>query len=164
MRFRRPLVKLFITIFSLCVCFVSFGQPKGADININVLQQNIIGKRYIFDHSKKGDHDETQLTYLGVLQTGNGKLFKILSYCWIWGASKRATNRILVYNAQNKYLGNYYLTMTDELPIKIESNQLIFKVKGDVSNNVTITKISFIKGIPKSIYLKDDSIYNFETD
>jgi hypothetical protein len=164
MRPNYSFIKFSFVIFSLFLCFTAVGQSRDNSIRAKVLQENIIGKKFVFDYSKKGDHDETQLTYLGILKAGNGKQFKIMSYCWIWGISKRATNRILVYNARNKYLGNYYLTTTDELPIKIESNQLIFKVKGDASINATTNKISFIKGIPKSIYLKDDNIYNFETD
>lgn len=164
MRLKHSFIKLSFTIFSLCLCFTSFGQSRGNNIRSEVLLKNIAGKKYVFDYSKKKDHDETQLTYLGILKAIDGRQYKVMSYCWIWGISKRATNRILIYSAQNKYLGDYYLTTIDELPTKIESNQLIFKVKDDSSSKVTITRISFKKGIPKSIYLKEDNIYPFETN
>jgi len=153
-----------ITSFLMFCYSLSFAQSKDKAEKLFVLGKNIIGKTYLFNHSEKNDYNETKLTYLGVLKTDNGRQFKIMNFCWIWGHSARATNRILIYDMNDNYLGNYYLTTVDELPSKIEFNQLIFKVNNDSSKKEVITRLSFKNGIPKSLYLKDDNIYQFETD
>jgi hypothetical protein len=163
MRFRYSFSQLSLLIILILLNSITLAQSKTSTICIRLLQKNIIDKRYVFDNSKKRTHDETQLTYLGTLKTNTGKQFKIIRYCWIWGISKRATNRILVYNQQNKYLGNYYLTTTDDLPLKIEHNRLIFKILDDNTSKTVITKISFDSGIPKSIYIRGDDLYSFDT-
>ncbi|MEO6523339.1 MAG: hypothetical protein ABIN91_16775 [Mucilaginibacter sp.] len=136
----------------ICV-FLSFNVFKASaqDERITVLNKGIIGKPFIFDKSKGKDHDKTTLKYLGKLTTKPGVTYKIMSSCWIWGLSQRTTSRILVYTAQNKYIGNYYMSTTDVLPVKIARNQLIFKDVNGVSDS-----INFNNGVPKYIIVNGD--------
>jgi hypothetical protein len=73
---------------------------------------------------------------------------------WILGISQRATNRTLIFDNHNKYVGNYRMTMTEDLPNKIESNQLIFSnLEKRMCESTRVTKISFKNGIPNEIII-----------
>ena len=86
---------------------------------------------------------------------------------WIWGMSGRATNRILIYNEKNQYLGNYYLTTSSDLPTKLKNGYLIFTNTDKDCDVKIVTRINFMNGIPKSFYRKCNKeygdFYNFET-
>lgn len=84
---------------------------------------------------------------------------------WIWGQSRRATSRILAFNHKNQYLGNYYITMLNELPTEIKNSYLVFKnLDKDCNKNVE-TKINFKYAIPKTIFRKCNTesadVYSF---
>lgn len=134
-----------------------------------VLRHIKVGKTYIFDCSKKDDHNRTELTYLGKLKTRNGRVFKIVISRWYWGLASRATSRIVVFNDQNKYLGNYYVGMTYDLPCRIENNSLIFENKSrEGCDAAIVTRLSFAKGLPRQFFLeckdKMGDIYQFSTE
>lgn len=143
-----------------------FGQTDNRDYRVEVLKKNIIGKEFTFGKWNEEDGTETRLKYLGTVKTEKGKVYKIMNSIWIWGLSKRATNRILIFNQKNQYLGNYYVTMLNELPTEIKNSYLIFKnIDEDCDKNVE-TKINFKYGIPKTIFRKCDNKsgdeYSFE--
>jgi hypothetical protein len=87
---------------------------------------------------------------------------------WLWGISRRATCRILIFNQGNQLLGNYYVEMSD-LPEKIEGNELVFlhSTDKDCDQNL-ITRVSFKEGIPKRFYVEcianSGQVYTFERD
>ncbi len=121
----------------------------------------------MFDRTKGKDHNRTELKYLGRVKTKDKRVFKILTSTWYWGLSPRATSNIWVYNSKNQYLGNYYVTMTNDLPNKIEKNSLVLTNEDDEDCDAKIvTRISFRYRIPKSIFLKCKgkygSIYSFQ--
>ena len=120
-----------------------------------VLEGDEIGKEYIFGQKAKGQYDSLILVYLGEITTDKKKVLKVLTSRWYWGASPRATSRIIIFNQQNQYLGDYYLTMTYDIPEKIEDRSLVFfhVSKSGCDPNLT-TRISFKKGIPKRFFLK----------
>lgn len=72
----------------------------------------------------------------------------------VLGFTGRATSRILIFNARNKFLGDYYLTLTCEVPKLIKNNLLQFQYDCDKNNKKEITNISFSKGIPEYLVVK----------
>src|SRR3569623_916124 len=97
--------KTAIGILLLIFPSLAFAQVKQRNIRLEVLKHNSVGWENIF---KAEDQSTTHLTYLGSLRTKKGGRYKIINSVWIWGQSHRATNRILIFNARNKYLGNYW--------------------------------------------------------
>ena len=120
-----------------------------------MLERDEVGKAISFDQTKGQDYDSLVLIYLGDIKTKKGQHLKILTSRWYWGISKRGTSRIVVFNNKNQYLGDYYLSMTYEVPDKIQGKSLVFinKTGSDCTPNV-VTKVSFQNGIPKSFFLK----------
>jgi len=112
-----------IGVLLLIIPFLAFAQLKQRNMRLEVLKHNHIGREYI---SKAEDQSTTYLKYLGSLRTKKGIRYKIINSVWIWGQSHRATNRILIFNERNKYLGNYRLTIIDDLPSFIKDNKLDF--------------------------------------
>ncbi|HEX6426818.1 MAG TPA: hypothetical protein VF008_03995, partial [Niastella sp.] len=81
-----------LAVYLSLVFTTAFGQIK---INSDkdrqsVLQRNRIGKTYIFDRSKKGHYNRTELTYLGKLKTNDRRVFKILISIAFRGNSPKA--------------------------------------------------------------------------
>jgi hypothetical protein len=145
-------------IFSLFFLVVSssrlFGQVDDSRIRQIMLRNNNTDSIYKFQNRK--DSSETYLHYLGILKSRNGRAYKIMTSCWRWGLDlHRATNRILIFNSRNQYLGNYYVTTTDDLPAEIKANKLIFSNphNSDCDPNI-YTAVSFTDGIPKRFFRK----------
>lgn len=144
MRFSFALV-LLIPIFGI-------SQINDQNIRIKALKKGLIGKELVFGKWNEKGKTETHLTYLGTVKTNQGKTYKILNSIWIWGLSHRATNRILIFNANNQYLGNYYVTLNIDLPTKLKNRILIFQnTDSNCSKNVA-SKISLKNGLPKEFF------------
>ena len=92
---------------------------------------------------------EVHLKYLGIISSPNNQ-YKIMTYSWLWGLSKRATNKILVYDLENRFLGGYAVNVLCELPLAIEGNTLIISHQncGNCANTI---KVPFKYGLPKKI-------------
>lgn len=101
-----------------------------------------------------------------LLKSDKGVKFKVMTSVWIWGMSHRATNRILIFSNANHYVGNYYLTTSDDLPSYIQGNKLVFKNIGSDCDPSVETYIDFTKGIPKEFFRKCKGefgdLYSFE--
>lgn len=151
-------------LWTFAIYSFASGQMNDARIRGLVLNKGIKDSLFIFNFSKPNNHNETQLKYLGLITTTSGGVYKIMTYCWIWGPSGRATNRILIYNSKNQYVGNYKLTMKNELPEKVIGNLLIFNTREDPNSEPVETRISFGKGLPKNIYIKNGGEYTFYGD
>lgn len=147
---------IIITLF-LILSNTIFGQTDDRDYRVEVLKKNIIGKEFRFGKWNEEGATETRLKYLGTVKTEKGKVYKIMNSIWIWGMSSRATNRILLFNQKNQYLGNYYVSTLNELPTKIKNDNLILKNIGEDCDNNVETKINFKYGIPKTIFRKCDT-------
>lgn len=146
--------RLLFFLFSITFTTVC-GQANPKKERQVVLGHNKIGKVYVFDRSKQNDHNRTELTYLGKLKTTEGRAFKILISSWYWGISPRAKSYIIIFNDKNQFLGNYYVTMTYDLPDKIENNALVFTNRGNDDCDPSLkTIVSFKNGIPKQFFLK----------
>ena len=138
-------------IFSCLNISIAFGQVNPNRDRLAVLRHNKIGKTYIFDRSVKDVYNRTEITYLGKLRTNDGRVFKILISRWYWGLAPRATSRIVVFNNRNQYLGNYYMTMTDDLPSKIVNNALVFENVN--CDSPMVTRVSFANGLPRDFFV-----------
>lgn len=154
----------FIIIFIISAKSL-FAQINDASIRIETLENNEIGKKIIYGKWTENGGTETELTYLGTLKVDKAD-YKILNSSWIWGMSKRATNRIIIFDSENKYVGNYYVTTKCDLPNRIENENLIFKPSECEGCDKIETKIHFNNGIPKEIFInckgKYGSLYSFD--
>lgn len=144
-------MKIKITYIIFFVSTFLFGQADDSKIRTIVLEKNIVGKEFTFGKWNEEGNTETNLTYLGSIKTKNGKVYKIMNYVWIWGLSGRSTNRILIFNDRNQYLGNYYMNSSCDLPSELKNGQLIFNNVSDDCDNQIEKPINFKNGIPKSI-------------
>ena len=144
----------------------SFSQTNDDKIRLQVLRQNKIGKEYKFYNNK--DSTMTYLKYLGQLTSNKKIKYKVLTSVWIWGMSHRATNRILIFDKHNTYLGNYYVTTTSDLPNKIDKNELVFLNKENGCDKSLQTRLSFKDEIPSQFFRKCKDkfgdIYSFSKD
>ena len=160
--------RLALFILALSLNFSVYSQVN-YHVHQKVLENNIVDSLFIFGKWTKTGDTETHIKYLGKVTTSAGRVLKIMNSCWFWGLSQRATSRILIYNDKNQFLGNYYLTMTSDLPYKLDKGKLLFSNIGkEGCNKKIITSIDFSKGIPKTIFLKCDSsrgdIYTFSSE
>jgi len=145
--------------FSILALFlvsnICYGQVNHKKVFQLALEHDEVGKEISFSQTKGEYCDSLVLVYLGDIRTKKGQHLKILTSRWYWGISKRGTSRIIVFNQKNQYLGDYYLTMTYEVPDKIEGASLVFiNKKGNDCTPNLVTKVSFQNGIPKSFFLK----------
>ena len=135
-------------------------------IRKEVLEKGIIDSVFVFGKWTKDGRTETHLKYLGQLITQKGQTFRIITSSWFWGLSHRATSRILIFNDRNQYVGNYYVTMTTDLPTKMESGRLIFRNTNEDCDKNLVTTVNLKNGLPKQFFRKCKGqlgdIYSFE--
>lgn len=141
-------------------------QINDQNIRLEVLRKNVIGKEFIFGKWSEKDGTETHLKYLGKVQTSDGKIYKIMNSVWNWGLSKRATNRILIFNERNQYLGNYYVSVNLDLPTELQNGNLIFRNLDSNCDKNVASRIIFKNGLPKQFFRecknKSGDIYSFD--
>ena len=156
-----------LLIISLNFLFLtSFGQTHDQRIRLLVLRKDIVGKMFVFGKWSKTSGEEIHLTYLGKVTTRSGQILKILNSSWYWGLAHRATSRILVFDRSNRFIGDYYVTMVNDLPTSLENGKLIFHNSSPDCDNKLFSVIDLKKGLPKKIFrlCKDSSgdTYSFE--
>jgi len=157
----------YVPVFLLFFCTASFGQSSSNCAFRKVLTRNQIGKEFTFNKSKPGYYDSLVIVYLGTIKTKKGRVLKFITSRWYWGLSPRATSRIIIFNSKNQYLGDYYITLTDDVPDRIQGTSLVF-VNAERSNCVAglVTKVNFKDGIPREFFLKCNEqfgdIYGFQ--
>jgi len=142
------------SLFAIFLLASVFGKSQINDnkIRLLTLQKGLTGKKLIFGKwTEKGD-TETHLTYLGTVKTNQGKTYKIMNSSWIWGLSRRATNRILIFNGKNQYLGNYPVAVDTDLPTKLMNKILIFQNTNSQCNKNIASKINLKNGLPKEFF------------
>lgn len=148
-----------ITLLKVFFIFILTGIPKSGFSQINdknyrlkVLHKNVVGKEFVFGKWNEKEGTETHLTYLGFVKTKKGRTYKFMNSIWIWGLSHRATNRILIFNGKNQYLGNYAVTMVTDLPTELKNGILIFKNTDSECDKKVVTRISFKKVLHKEFF------------
>ncbi len=133
----------------------TYGQIHDKHIRLEVLKHGDQNRRYKF--IDKVDGTTTLLTYLGEAKTSTGSTYKVLTSVWQWGLSHRATSRILIYDDHNRYVGQYDVSMTYDLPNTLKDNQLIFLNSDNVGSGCDLKLVSYIdlsKGLPKQIFIR----------
>ena len=147
--------RLNIFILTLLFAFSVKGQVTDKELRQQVLEKDLVDSLFIFGKWTENGHTETHLKYLGTVSTTDGRVFKLMNSSWFWGRSRHATSRILIFNDKNQYLGNYTLGMTFDLPDKLENGELIFtNLDNEECDSALITKVDFIKGLPKEFFIK----------
>lgn len=141
-------------------------QINDHNIRLKVLRKKIIGKEFVFGKWNEKDGTETHLTYLGVVKSNQGKIYKIMNSVLLWGLSRRATNRILIFNEKNQYLGNYHVTLNTDLPTQLKNRILLFQnTDSDCDKSIT-SKVSFKNGLPREFFRECKNgygdIYSFD--
>jgi len=161
--------KIFLIYLVNLIMPLCYSQHSENEMWQIVLNKNIPDSTFIFNQTKKDIYNETQLTYLGLISTNDNKNFKLLKSCWLWGLSKRATGRIIIFNRDNQYVGEYYVGGLYDLPEKLVDNSLIFtNAKNNDCDSKLKTVISFKKGIPEKIFIRckneNGNIYTFSSE
>lgn len=160
----RRLFFVWFFVFPTVLCSIS--QKKDVDEYLVVLNKKQVGKEIYFSKGNADHHDSLVLVYLGQISTRKGEVLKIITSRWYWGASPRASSRIIVFNRKNQIIGNYFLTMTYEVPNRIEGRSLVFvNDKKEYCTDGRVTRVDFSNGIPKQFFLGCDGdngdIYEF---
>ncbi|MEO9209460.1 MAG: hypothetical protein ABI208_00085 [Ginsengibacter sp.] len=161
--------KTLLLLFSLVLfVFSSFGQLNSAKIEKQVLAKEIIDSVFVFGKWTEENQTENHLKYLDQVKTRSGHTFKIMNSIWLWGLSKRATSKILIYNLKNQYVGHYYFALTNHLPTSLRGGKLIFTNQGNDCDKNSITIINLKHGLPKQFFRKCTGnighIYSFESN
>ena len=144
-------------ILLLCLfCFsIAVAQINDSKIRERVLQQNEIGENFTFGKWNESGETQTDLKYLGYVKTMQGKIFKVLTFAWHWGTAHHATSKILIYNDENQYVGEYNVGAVYDLPDELKDGQLIFyHTNSDSCDKNLHTKIDLKKGLPVKFFLK----------
>ena len=166
--FMKALSTAFLILtLTIAVSYV-YGQVNDQTIRQRVLKKAIIDRTFIFGKWTDKGGTETHLQYLGQVTTKHGQIYKILNSMWFWGLSHRATSRILVFNQDNKYVGNYYVTVTTDLPTKMKSGKLIFENTKEECDKKIKTIVDLKNGLPTQFFRKCkdkfQNIYSFDTE
>jgi len=135
---------------------------------LKVLEKNIAGKEFIFDHSRptffkdseghvkrEYNYDSTVRTYLGQVQTKDGRTLKILTIKAFYGPQPHANGRIYIYNGRNQYIGQYNMHSPDEVADWMENSSLVFMTAyGTMKCKISLIKtVSLKNGIPNEFFL-----------
>jgi len=143
-----PFLTLIIVAISLK------GQVNDHNIRQQVLEKQIVESLFIFGNWTEKCQIETHLRHLGQVITKSGKIFKIFNSSWFLAFSHRATSRILIFNNRNQYVDDYYVTMTTDLPTKIENGKLIFNNTDEDCDKYLVTVVNLTSGLPKQFFRK----------
>jgi len=146
-----------LIIFCFLITFTAKGQfnlnaweKQDNERRQQVIEKGIVDSLFVFGKwTEGGMTDELHLTYLGQVTTIDSHVFKIMNYNLIWGLAHRGTQRILIFNDKNQYVGEYG-AVTMFLPKKLENGILIFQNDEVQYCEQKITKVYLTKGLPKS--------------
>jgi len=138
-------------------------------IRLRLIKESIVGRKFFYDFTKDSSCNKTCITYLGQIKTDKNKSYKILTCFYVHGQSCRGTSCILIYNLKNKYVGNYYVSMPEDLPDTIINNRLVYTKFNVDCKFRKGTEISFENELPKTIFIPCDKIdmgdlYSFSID
>ena len=134
-------------------------KPCGPDLEKQIVvgQQPTAGTLYThIQHVEMGAVDkdfwDETFTYIGDAHTKSGVTYKIGFLEVIWGQSCRATQRLFIFDKDNKYLGQYYGIEVDAKDIKISGAVLHFPFDANDGNTLDLEN-----GPPKQAWLDGDN-------
>jgi hypothetical protein len=129
-----------------------------------------IGHEYVYDLAGINECNKTRIKYLGIFKTSQGKQYKILTSFFVFRTSKdicHGVSSIEIYNTKNKFIGQYYVGMPDDLPDELKNNRLIYLTNSDSCNWRKETSIDLSQGLLKSFFIKcsdnGGDIYRFNS-
>lgn len=120
-------------------------------LRIEVLKANSIGKDFEYDLTGQEGCFKTKLTYLGLLTTSKNRKYKLMNSFFVTGYSCRGISRLVIYNSDNQYLGNY--RFEGSLPNSLNKSEIVFKKGSRDCENGKEIRISFKNSLPKSFYI-----------
>lgn len=136
----------------------------------NVLVKGKVGHEYVYDLTGINECNKTRIKYLGIVRTSKGKQYKILTTFFVFRTSKdmcHGSSSIEFYDTKNKFVGQYYVGMPDDLPDELRNNRLIYLTSSENCNLRKERSIDLNQGLPKSFFIKcsDNSgdIYRFSS-
>lgn len=139
--------RYFYILTFISVPILIFSQTK-ENIYTKLLNKGVVGREYRYDNPfKEEGYMKVYLVYLGNLNSKMDSVYKIIKSTTIVGRSKKAINRLYIFDYKNDCLGSYHFILRDELPIKIKKNILVFKKENHLDKENFYT-ISFNNGIP----------------
>lgn len=126
-----------------------------------VLEENKIGKTFFFKLEGDGENgcNSVELKYLGIIETNKKINYKLLNCAWTSGYSCRGINRLLIYDTNNVYIGNYHMGFPTSLPDSIIGTNIVYNSNHSDCTKRKGTKISFKSGLPKSFQVCQDPYY-----
>lgn len=148
----------------ILILFSSFQKETNKDdsfqklkqLRLTVLKKGEIGKSFEFDLTQQESCNKTKITYLGILTTSKQKKYKLLDSFWVTGTSCRGISRLVIYDINNLYIGNYYFSMPYSLPDALKNNKIIYTKNLEDCDGRKGTEISFKNGLPKSFMVCGD--------
>jgi hypothetical protein len=143
-----------ITLFLLAVLSAAQAQVNDDAIRQRVLEKSIIDSTFVFGRWTADGGTETHLKYLGEVKTNSDKILKVMNSVWLWGLSQHATNRLLIFNEKNQYVGEYYISTTDDMPTRLRNGMLIFENIDLDCDEKLVTEIDLKKGLPAQFFRK----------
>lgn len=150
-------------LFAIALLLPAIGLAESNSCNTNAEKRTVIGKEPTakvlyaklanieLGSWKSGFSDET-FTYIGIVHTKKRKTYKIGYLSTVWGESCRATNRLFIFDGNNKYLGQYDGIMLDPKRVWIAGAVLHFPFKSDDGNTLDLAN-----GPPESAWLDGEN-------
>jgi hypothetical protein len=122
---------------------------------IHALKKNVIGKTYSYNLVGNRTCDKTRIKYLGEIRTKNGKPFRIVTSVFIQRkeAGCRSSSFIKIYDAKNRYIGQYTVEVPEDLPDTLIQNKLIYRNNSATCDKRKGYSVELANGLPKTLYL-----------
>lgn len=156
------MIRFLIVVRLVLMCALCTGQVNDQAIRQQVLETGYKDSTYVFGEWTETGGSETHLKLLGQVGDKGARCFKVMTSTWIWGLGRRATNRILIFSGENRFLGQYDATMVDDLPDRLERGWLVFESQRDDHCDVhDAERVDLTGGLPKRFYLDRKGEYVF---
>lgn len=149
--------------FRICLWFVLTAHSWPANQNSTgieieklrrlALEKNVIGKTFTYDFTANSECNLSAVKYLGRVTTSEGKSYKVLTSFYVFGTSCRGSSKIVIYNSENVYFGNYTLSMPYELPDTLINNRIFFRRNNGGCSPAGDFSINLESKIPESILI-----------
>ncbi|OIQ19340.1 MAG: hypothetical protein BM557_06450 [Flavobacterium sp. MedPE-SWcel] len=152
---------IIILLFSFFTCLGQSDNDSFYDrahaLNVEILTKGIQYKNV--EQSYDDGYSTINSEYIGALKDKNNNEFYILNTIYTSKSFGRSIDLVyvMIYNAERRLMGRYYLSNLNQLPDEIHDNKMIFK---NICKEKDIT-ISFQDGIPDKISLGCKGISKF---
>lgn len=117
--------------------------------------RNRVGKIYIADLTGRKDCNNSEVKYLGIVHTRQGRSYKILTSFFVFGASStcHGSSCIKIFDMQNRFIGAYYVGMPEGLPDILRKNKLLYLENTEDCNLRKTRSINLSNGLPKRFWV-----------